>query len=52
MILLFLLKRAPSPKGFLIADLGLLEGSVPGDRESYPESVDALVAVNLEGSVR
>ena len=50
------MKRPPSPNDLLVADLGLLDGSVPGESEPYPESFDdkdaSLLAVNLEGGVR
>ena len=55
-ILSFFLNKAPSPNDLLVADLGLLEGSVPGDNEPYPESFEdrevSLVAVNLAGGER
>lgn len=50
------MKKPLSPNDLLVADLGLLDGSVPGESEPYPESFDdkdvSLLSVNLEGGVR
>ena len=55
-VLSFLLKRAPRPNDLLVADLGLLDGSVPGDNEPYPESFEdedaSPLIANPDGGVR